>query len=597
MKLQGLFTSLLLICTSFTQAGSDEPPGKNLAEPPYSRNEMMVNPGLTAEQPESSALVYPGKDGKLVYKPYTDKGDKILDFSICGYKRSEEPIPDVPVAVTVDPLSGEVVPEGTMAYPRGADSRAKIQNALDRVASRQPDEDGFRGAVLLTKGTYYVEGELLVRSGVVLRGEGDGPGGTVLIYRNPRGVGIQVGNPEAAPVVISEPTNITDTYIPAGSIHVHVEDPGQFSKGDYIHVRKTTNDKWIRDLGMDRLTEIRPENKRVGNWTAQRYQFNHVRQIVQIEGNRITLDIQLPQTIMEKHGGGVVEKISLSEIDSLSGVESLRIVSNYDTSVKSVRENEEYFSDEENNVRSGIILSCINGWARDCTVKHTRNAAVRTGNSARFCTIRDCKKLEPVAPVRGGRRYPFSFGGGSHSLFYKCYTEDARHAFAAGSRLTGPNAFVECTALRSTTISEPHHRWCTGLLYDNIILKDGGQLGALNRGYSGSGHGWAGANIVFWNCDAESVVVFDPPTPEQNFAIGYSGEIREEYSTYRLEYANDRSGYKGTPKAGVYKGVPLMGTGYIEHPEKQVVPQSLFMQQLIDRIGSELATQVMNGKE
>lgn len=597
MKLQGLFTSMLFLCTSFIHVESKEPPSKYLAEPHDSRNDLIVTPGSPADKKVTSALVYPGKDGKLVYKPYNEKGDKILDFSICGFKRSEAPIPDVPVVITVDPLPGEVVPEGTMAYPKGPDSHELIQSALDRVASREPGKDGFRGTVLLTKGTYYVEGGLLVSSGVVLRGEGDGADGTVLIFRNPRGTGIQVGNPEAEPMSMGEPTRIVDDYIPAGSRHVNVEDASQFKPGDYIHVWKTTNDQWIKDLGMDRITEIRPDNKRVGNWNAQRYQLDHVRQITQVKGNRITLDVQLPQSIAKEHGGGTVEKITLDGIDSLCGVESLRILSNYDTTITSVRNNIAHFSDEKNNLRSGIILACINGWARDCTVKHTRNAAVRTANPARYCTIRDCKKLEPVAPILGGRRYPFSFGGGSHSLFYKCYTEEARHAFAAGSRLTGPNAFVECTAWKSSTISEPHHRWCTGLLYDNITLKEGGQLGALNRGYSGSGHGWAGANIVFWNCDAESVVVFDPPTPEQNFAIGYTGEIKDEYSTYRLEYANDRSGYEGTSKAGVYKGVPLMGTGYIEHPEQVVMPQSLFMQQLIDRIGSERAAQVMKDTE
>jgi hypothetical protein len=306
----------------------------------------------------------------------------------------------------------------------------------------------------------------------------------------------------------------------------------------------------------------------------------------------------LPQSIAAEHGGGIVEKISLDGIDSLCGVESLRVVSNYDSSVKSVDDNNnEYFSDEKNNLTSGIDLACINGWVRDCTVKHARNAAVKTMDPARYCTVRDCKSLEPVAPILGGRRYPFSFNGGSHSLFYKCYTEDARHAYAAGSRVVGPNGFVNCTAWRSTTISEPHHRWCTGLLYDNITLKEGGTLGALNRGNSGSGHGWAGANIVFWNCNAEAVVVFDPPTPEQNFAIGYTGEIRDEYPTERLEYANDRSGYAGTPMAGIYKGFALMGTGYIENPGGPVAPESLFMQQLIDRIGKERAALAMNVAE
>jgi len=559
MKTKNLFTYLLLICISVANAGNEESTRKNRPELPLGLHDISQTPGLSSDQPASSSLVYFGNDGRLVYKPYTDKGDKILDFSYCGYKRSEEPIPNVAVVATVNPLQGETTPDGTMAYPKGPDSREEIQSALDKVASRQPDENGFRGAVLLKKGTYYVNGNLLVPSGVVLRGEGDGADGTVLIFRNPRGTGIHVGDPEAKPVSMGKPTRIVDAYIPAGSRHVNVEDLSQFKQGDYIHVRKTTNDKWIKDLGMDRITEIKPDKERVGNWNARNYQFDHVRQITQVEGNRITLDVQLPQSITAEHGGGTVEKISLRQIDTLCGVESLRVVSNYDTSIKSVRNNKEYFSDEENNLNDGILLTCINGWTRDCTVKHTRQGAVKTIENARYCTIRDCKSLEPVSPIRGGRRYPFGFNGGSHSLFYKCYTEKARHAFSAGSRVMGPNAFVECTAWKSYTISEPHHRWSTGLLYDNITLKEGGTLGALNRGYSGSGHGWAGANIVFWNCNAESIVVFDPPTPEQNFAIGYTGEIRDEYPTDRLEYANARSGYEGTPKAGVYKGVPLMG--------------------------------------
>jgi hypothetical protein len=196
-----------------------------------------------------------------------------------------------------------------------------------------------------------VHGSLLVRSGVVLRGEGDGPDGTVLIFRNPRGTGIQVGNPEAKPVSMGEPIQ---NYGCLYSRRQHASERGRckstFKQGDYIHVRKTTNDKWIKDLGMDRITEIRPDNKRVGNWNARAYQFDHVRQITQIEGNTITLDVQLPQSITAEHGGGTVEKISLDEIDSLCGVESLRIISNYDTSIKSVRDNIEYFSDEKNNL-------------------------------------------------------------------------------------------------------------------------------------------------------------------------------------------------------------------------------------------------------
>ena len=42
---------------------------------------------------------------------------------------------------------------------------------------------------------------------------------------------------------------------------------------------------------------------------------------------------------------------------------------------------------------------------------------------------------------------------------------------------------------------------------------------AANRGSMGSGHGWAGAQMVFWNCAAPLILVMQPPTA-QNFAIG-----------------------------------------------------------------------------
>jgi hypothetical protein len=289
-----------------------------------------------------------------------------------------------------------------------------------------------------------------------------------------------------------------------------------------------------------------------------------------------------------------VERGSFADIDSLCGVESICVVSDYNTAVKATdRSGMEYFSDEQSNLNSGISLNCINGWVRNCTVKHARFAAVKTGRQSRNCTIRDCKSLEPVSIISGGRRYPFMVGG-SLALFYQCYSEDGRHDFAVSSRVSGPNAFVKCSALNSNSLSEPHHRWSTGILYDNISLKEGGGLAALNRGNSGSGHGWAAANTIFWNCSASEVVVMDPPTSENNFAIGYTGEKLEHYPTNALNYSNERSDYKGTPREGVYKGYALMGSGFIESPDQPVEPRSLFKHQLSDRIGIKNAEWVMD---
>jgi polygalacturonase len=54
--------------------------------------------------------------------------------------------------------------------PSGGEYRQRIQKAIDKVSSFVPDDEGFRGAVLLKAGTYKVTGTVRIRqSGVVLR--------------------------------------------------------------------------------------------------------------------------------------------------------------------------------------------------------------------------------------------------------------------------------------------------------------------------------------------------------------------------------------------------------------------------------------------
>src|SRR6056297_1759632 len=73
--------------------------------------ESWVNPPpeeipiYTFEPSPLAPLVSMGPDGKLVYKPYVDKGDRVLDWSKAGYKKSNVPIPDAPVREILRPLS------------------------------------------------------------------------------------------------------------------------------------------------------------------------------------------------------------------------------------------------------------------------------------------------------------------------------------------------------------------------------------------------------------------------------------------------------------------------------------------------------------
>lgn len=566
-----------------------------------SKLDSWVNPAPANVKQEEfvpspfAPLISMGSDGKLVYRAYSDKGDQLMDWSHCGYKNSSVPLPTVPVAVTLEPLDGKAEPVGNLAYPMGPDSQKRIQEAIDKVAAKAPDAEGIRGAVLLKKGTYYLNGPLTVRSGVVLRGEGDGDDGTVLIFRSAAGGGtaITLGEPKGvvAPVDEAAAVRIADAYVPSGSLMLTLADAEHFKAGDFVNVRRTVNQDWIDLLGMgERLRHIRggKEGEYKKPWKPESYQFRHLRRIEAINGNQITLDAILPQSFDQKYGGGDVSKVSIDSLGTHCGIESFQVVSNYDTTVKDTGKDANFV-----NFTNGIsIQGTQDSWVRNCTIKHVSLAGVGIDSHTRQITVRDSKCLAPVGPSRGGLRYAFKIGGGTLLLFYNCYSEDGRHDFSLGSRETGPFAFVKCTAVRGQQ-SEPHHRWSTGALYDNVTTKDG-TVAAINRGDSGSGHGWAAANTMFWNCDAKSVIVMDPETEgENNFAIGYRGSFDPDTGTEALHYANTRAGSWGTPHEGKFFGYALMGSGHIESPDGPVKPESLFEQQLIDRIGREKASRVL----
>src|SRR5688500_8650190 len=163
----------------------------------------FVASAARAQQPNHSALVFPGDNGKLRYKA-DEHGNTIPDFSNCGYMGGGVRIPDAPVKVTLKP------------DPKSADDTARIQAAIDAVAKLQPDGDGLRGAVLLTRGRYRINGQLKVDDGgIVLRGEGDSDNGTVLIAggKDKRAL-VEIGGTSATEENDTTRVSITDDYVP-----------------------------------------------------------------------------------------------------------------------------------------------------------------------------------------------------------------------------------------------------------------------------------------------------------------------------------------------------------------------------------------------
>jgi len=491
-----------------------------------------LGPAQAVMGADEKPLVSKGPEGNLVYTEDA-QGNRIGDFSRCGYMGGGVRIPLLPVVATLSPLQGD------------ADDTARIQSAIDDLAGRKPDNRGLRGALLLKRGTYRVSGSLkIAASGLVLRGEGQGKDGTILL-----GTGkeqrtlIAIGGKARIKEVAGSRQKIAGDYVPWGVRDFELDSTKGFSVGDSVMIFRPSTANWISDIGMDRIAE-RPGTKQ---WSADGYNLNFERTVTAIKGNRIQLDAPVVNAMAAKYGGGFLYKFTEEGRLSQVGVENIRLVSEYEKG----QENK-----DEAHAWTGVSIDhAADGWVRNMTTVHFSHA-VSLGSTSKFVTVQDCACLKPVSSITGGRRYAYSING-QYGLVQRCYSEHSRHAEATGAKVRGPNVFLDCLAENTHSDIGPHHRWAVGILWDNL---KGGAFNAQDRGNMGSGHGWAGAQQVFWNCETSAICVQQPPTA-QNYAIGCTGKVS-----------------KGS--------FPGRKQGYIESHGTPVQPRSLYLKQLEDRQGT-----------
>lgn len=489
---------------------------------------------LASAQPSQSKWMQKHTHGSPVI--LVEEGHSLPDFSRAGYGGGGVRLPEAPVRVTLAPQ-----PDG--------DDGARIQAALDEVGKLPADARGLRGAVVLKAGTYRVaESVALKTGGVVLRGEGEDKTTIVATGKKKRTL-IAVGDPRARRALVGKPLNMLgSTRVPAYLDYIEMESLGDLKIGDRILVRRPSTAEWIRELGMDRIKN-RPGAKEgdTKQWKAGDFDLEMERTITAIVGRRVTLDAPLMTTFENRFGGGTVSRFTLPRIAEC-GVEGLRLVSEYAKG----KENE-----DEDHAWTAIEIHAVeNAWVREVTMLHF-SFGVQTYSHALFTTIQDCRHLDPVSQITGGRRYSFHLNG-QYGLVLRCHARNSRHTFVTGARVRGPNVFLDGTAVQAHADSGPHHRWAVGTLYDNI--SDDNSIRVQDRQWAGSGHGWAGAQQVLWNCTAREFVLQRPPT-EQNFAIGCVGKmIKGQWS-------------------------PDAPMGSIESPGRHVSPRSLYLAQLEARLG------------
>ncbi len=497
---------------------------------PDSNSNELIYEGYANEGQSETDLVDPLVED-VFYDQSVYGNNRMIDFSYAGYEGGGVAIPWVPVVKTLDP------------DPNGGDDHARIKEAINDMTSSGLVSKNSPGALLLKAGTYNVSETLQInQSGVVIRGEGQHAGGTVIRFAATiqddlfefNGSG---GWSEDSSTV----TGITDDVVPSGTNVFNVSNANNFNIGDRIIVSRTPNQDWLTLLGMDRLTDTDSGDS---NWTTEGYISRMPRTITAISGNEITIDAPIVHAIETQYGGGTIQKYNFNSIQQV-GIEQIRLESAY------VSE-----TDEDHGWQAVVFKRVENGWVRQVTAKYFGNSCTKIIDRCQYITIEDCAQLDPKSLIDGGRRYSFSLDDSSFVLFQRCYARDGRHDFVTSSRTVGPNVFVDCIAEGATSDIGPHERYAEGLLFDNI---KGKAINVPNRLNSGSGHGWAGAQTVFWNCEADSFIC-DAPKAAMNFAIGNVGALVKGSATDEAD-------------------------GFVESQGTSVTPVSLYFTQLQDRLG------------
>ncbi len=325
--------------------------------------------------------------------------------------------------------------------------------------------------------------------------------------------------------------HILDLEVPVGASSFSIQNDSLFQVGDSVIVLRTPNRQWIDDIGMSEV-----------GWHPDDYILEFERVITGIEGDVLQIDVPMVHSISSKYGGGEVLPRYSGRRVTQCGIEDILFTSVF------IHE-----EDEDHAWTAVHLKETENCWVKNVTARYFGYACVRLDNAYKT-TVENCAMLDPASLTTGDRKYSFDITKGSFNLMQRCYTRGGRHDFVTDAKVTGPNVFLDCLSDQTFSDIGPHHRYATGILFDNIR---GGDMRVHNRQDAGTGHGWSGAQTMFWNLEAPfHEIKVESPVAAMNWGIGcYGGQMN--------------------------------GDGFWEHWGTQVLPRSLYIQQLKDRLGSQ----------
>jgi len=404
-----------------------------------------------------------------------------MDYSTCGYRGSNEALPDVAVAVSVTWQEGDCSP--------------LIQQAIDEVSRRKPDAQGRRGAVLIGKGRYRLDTPLrITASGVVLRGVGRDE--TILVkHGTDRGALLYIEGQADAP---GDTLAFIGDSITAGSNAIAVRSLSH-QPSLTIHQRVTIvrpcTWEWIDHLGMRDFGG----GLDYTGWKPTDIELCWDRMVADIRSDSLILDAPLTTAIGPAFGGAYIIRGRHEGELKECGVENMTMES----------EKNDWNPKDEDHCWDAIFMEQTrDSWVRRVNFRHFAGSAVNLQLHTSRITVEDCIAAEPVSEIGGWRRQVF-LTRGQQTLFQRCVSRQGIHDFAAGYCAAGPNAFVQCEGEQSLGFSGSIGSWAPGLLFD-IVNIDGHDLCFRNLEQFQFGTGWNTANSMFWQCTASTIWCYSP---------------------------------------------------------------------------------------
>jgi hypothetical protein len=211
-------------------------------------------------------------------------------------------------------------------------------------------------------------------------------------------------------------------------------------------------------------------------------------------------------------------------------------------------ESDEYYADENHYFNFINFSNAKNSWVRNVAALHFAGSLVQASATTKWITVQDCQSWEPVSIRLGARRFTYQLNG-QLSLAQRCFSQKGRHSFVMQTSSSSGNVFFDCEAVHPFSSSEPHANWVNRALYDNV------KAPLTARFWKDISIGWAGANVVFWNCEGDFLIQ-QPPTA-QNYSFGHIGVAAVIFNRELQDLSKPN--------------------GYSESMDKHVAPRSLYL--------------------